>query len=99
MVIIYPEGGGKGAFNSFFNPFILSGSIFTLRPYPTILAKVTIYPARFITLFRLYQGRYSHEALAFVIVKQTNLCSFHIFHNNKNFELSIIEPARVNSDP
>jgi hypothetical protein len=42
-VNIYP-GPGEGAHNLFFIPFILSGSLFTLRPYPTILAEVTIYP-------------------------------------------------------
>jgi hypothetical protein len=33
------------AYSSFLNKFFLSGSLFTLRPYPIILAEVTIYPA------------------------------------------------------
>jgi hypothetical protein len=36
------RGGGLTA--DFLTQFILSGSLFTLRPYPTILAEVTIYP-------------------------------------------------------
>ncbi len=36
-----------------FNLFILSGLLYTRRPGPTILAKVTIYPARFTALFWL----------------------------------------------
>jgi hypothetical protein len=42
-VHIYP-GPGEGGSLLIFNPLILSGSLFTLRPYPTILAEVTIYP-------------------------------------------------------
>jgi hypothetical protein len=39
--------GTKGvAYSSFLNPFLLSRSLLTLRPYPTILAEVTTYPAR-----------------------------------------------------
>ncbi len=41
---IFTQGQGRGAHCWFFNPFILSGLLFTLRPYPTILAEVTIYP-------------------------------------------------------
>jgi hypothetical protein len=42
-VNIYP-GPGEGGSLLIFYPFILSGSLFTLRPYPTILEEVTIYP-------------------------------------------------------
>jgi hypothetical protein len=38
--------------------FSLSGSLFTLPPYPKILAEVTIYPARFTAFFGLYQDHY-----------------------------------------
>jgi hypothetical protein len=49
---MYP-GLGEGGLQLIFNSFILSGSLFTLRPDPTILAKVTIYPPRFTALFWL----------------------------------------------
>jgi hypothetical protein len=42
-VNIYP-GPGEGGSRLIFYLFILSGSLFTLGPYPTILAEVTIYP-------------------------------------------------------
>ncbi len=42
-VNIYPWPG-EGGSQLIFDPFILSGSLFTLRPYPTILAEVTIHP-------------------------------------------------------
>jgi hypothetical protein len=49
-VNIYP-GPEEGGYSSFITSFIFSGSLFTWRqPYPTILAKVTIYPARFIAI-------------------------------------------------
>ena len=41
---IFTQGQGRGAHSLFFYPFILSGSLFTLQPSPTILAEVTIYP-------------------------------------------------------
>jgi hypothetical protein len=39
---IYP-GSVEGGLQ-FLNPIIFSGSLFTMHPYPTILAEVTIYP-------------------------------------------------------
>jgi hypothetical protein len=39
-----------------FDPSILSWSLFTLQPYPTIIAEVTIYPARFAALFWIVSG-------------------------------------------
>ncbi len=41
---IFTQGQGRGAHSWFLNPFILSGSLFTLCSYPTILAEVIIYP-------------------------------------------------------
>jgi hypothetical protein len=38
------QGQGWETNSSFLNPFSLLGSLFTLRPDPTILAEVTIYP-------------------------------------------------------
>ncbi len=35
----YLPCGGGGSYCKFFNPFILSGSLFTLRPNPTIFKK------------------------------------------------------------
>jgi hypothetical protein len=40
-VHIYPEPG-KGSYSSFLSLFILSGLLFTLLPFPTILAEVNI---------------------------------------------------------
>jgi hypothetical protein len=42
-VNIYP-GPGEGGLQLIITPFILSESLFTLQPYPRILAEVTIYP-------------------------------------------------------
>jgi hypothetical protein len=66
--------------------YILSGSLFTLRPYPKILAEVTIYPARFTAFFGLYQDHYSHyRTLGFwydlpgKVYVQATVCKFADF--------------------
>jgi hypothetical protein len=41
-------------------PNYLTGSLFTPQLYPTILAEVTIYPARFMLCFGFCQCHYSH---------------------------------------
>jgi hypothetical protein len=50
MVQYLPRASGWGL-STFLNPLTLAGSLLTLQPYPTILAMVTIYPARFTALF------------------------------------------------
>ncbi len=48
------QGVGEGGLQLILQPFISSGLLFTLGPYPTILAEVTIYPARFLPCFGVY---------------------------------------------
>jgi hypothetical protein len=48
-----PRRPGKGAYSRFSKPFSLFVSLFTPRPYPTILARGHYYPARFTALFWL----------------------------------------------
>ncbi len=57
MVQYLPRASGWGL-STFLNPLTLAGSLLTLQPYPTILAMVTIYPARFTALFRLVSRQF-----------------------------------------
>ncbi len=50
-----PRKSGEGAYIWFFSTLIFEGLLFTLWPYTTILAVVTVYPARFAAIFGLYQ--------------------------------------------
>jgi hypothetical protein len=59
---IFTQGQGKGAYNCMiWQPFYLSGSLFTLPSYSSILAEVTIHPARVTALFVWCQDHYSHD--------------------------------------
>ncbi len=64
-------------------PNYLSGSLFTPQLYPTILAEVTIYPARFLLCFGFYQCHYSHQAIELLPCycqhKREQLCKFTDF--------------------
>ncbi len=57
-VRIYPgvEGGGL---QLIFQPIVLSGSLFTWRPYPQILVQVTIALQHLLPCTGLYQDHYS----------------------------------------
>ncbi len=68
-----PGGQEEGACSLFYNPFILSRSLFTPRPCPAILIEVTIYPLRFTELFWLeWRSLFTLGPWAFAIILQTH---------------------------
>ncbi len=71
---IFTQGQGRGTYSQFLSQFILPRSLFTLWVYTSILEKVTIYPARFTTLFWLVSRLlFTSASLAFAMVEYSNL--------------------------
>ncbi len=62
---------GEGVHCLFFKTFILSGSLYTPQSYPTILADVTIYPARFTALLWHVPYYFTIDFVVFAMVDPT----------------------------
>ncbi len=83
------RGWGKEAYCQYFNLFILSGSLFTSGPYPTIVTESLFTLQDLLPLlacikaiFRIRTLRFCHDIAN---ISKNSYASLKIFHNNKIF--------------